>query len=159
MGILRTDTNLAPSLPCEGMPSCVRSYKQITRSTVQRTTQFIQDVCTIHLGAIVVQPEQSRIGHAGFFSQAINRPALLLKKVSELANDHAANLPDPADLCQLNHICEPYFTYYRYRSRVAPCLSGHRAPSAKCKTTAIGLRTGISRTFHGLLSIAVGGPT
>jgi hypothetical protein len=135
------------------------SSEDLTRPTLQRTAQFIQDVCPIHSGAIVVQPEQGRIGHAGFFSQAINRPALLLKKVSELADDHADNLPNPADLCQLNHICEPYFTYYGYRSRVAPCLSGHRAPSAQWKTTAIGLRTSISRTFHGLLSVAAGGRT
>ncbi len=140
--------------PMIGTSDSTGSCEDLTRSTVQRTAQFIQDVRTIHSGAIVVQPEQSRVGHAGFLSQSINRPTPLIKDFSELTDNHAVNLADPVNLCQTDHIYELCFTDYKCRSRVAPRIRG--APSMQWKSTAISLRTGVSRTFRGLRPSADG---
>ena len=133
--------------------------EDLTRLTAERTAQFVQDVRTIHSGAIVVQPEQSRVGHTRLFLQAINRPTLLVKDFSELANDHVDNLTGPTAVCKLNHIYEVCFTYYKCRSKVAPRPRGPRALSVQWKLTATSVRTDISKTFPGLLSTANGGRT
>ena len=135
------------------------SAEDLTRLTAERTAQFVQDVRTIHSGAIVVQPEQSRVGHTRLFLQAINRPTLLVKDFSELANDHVDNLTGPTAVCKLNHIYEVCFTYYKCRSKVAPRPRGPRALSVQWKLTATSVRTDISKTFPGLLSTANGGRT
>jgi hypothetical protein len=132
--------------------------KDLTRLTAQRTAQFIQDVRTIHSGAIVVQPEQSRVGHTRLFLQAINRPILLVEDFSKLAHDHGRNLSGSNSICQLKHIYEVYFTYYECRSKVAPRPRGPHALSVQWKTSA-NLRAGDLRTFPGLPSSADGGRT
>jgi hypothetical protein len=130
--------------------------ENITRLTIQGTTQLFQYVCTIHSGTLVIEPEQSRVGDAGLFSQTINRPALLVKDFDKLAYDHGRNLSGPLALCQLSHIYEVYFTYERNRSRVAPRSRG-RGLGVQWKTAATNLCMGISKTFPGHLSTALGG--
>jgi hypothetical protein len=145
--------------PTMGVWDSAGRSQDVTRLTVKRTAQFVQDVRTIHSRAIVVQPEQSWVGHARFFSQAINRPTLLVKDFSKLADDHARNLSDSVSICQVKHIYELCFTYYGCRSRVAPRPRGPSALSAQWKTKATSVRTDISKTFPGLLSTANGGRT
>jgi hypothetical protein len=143
--------------PTTGLSSSTGPSENVARLTTQGTAQFVQDVRTIHSGAIVVQPEQSRVRHTGLFSQSIDRPTPFVKDFSELADNHVGNLAGSTSICQPNHIYEVYFTYHRYRSRVAPCLRGSRTLDVQWKTTATSLRAGISRTFPGLLSSANGG--
>jgi hypothetical protein len=135
------------------LDSC-RPGEELARPAAQSAAQFIQNVSSIHPGAIVIQPEQSRIGHTRLFSQAINRPTLLVKDFSELANDHVDNLAGPAAMCKLNHIYEACFTYYKHRSKVAARPRGPRALSVQWKPTATSVRTDISKTFLGLLFTA-----
>ena len=92
--------------------------------TVEGTAQFIQDVCPIHSGAIVVQPEESRVGHAGFFSQAINRPTLLVKDSGKLADDHTGTVAGLPRICQLSIIYDLCFTYTNGPSKLAAPLKG-----------------------------------
>jgi hypothetical protein len=132
--------------------------QDVTWLTVQRMTQFIQDICTIHSGAPVIESEQGRVGHTGFLSQSIDRPTPFIEDFSEFTDNHAVNLAGPANLCQINHIYELCFTYYKRRSKVGlHLIRGLRALGMQWKTTSISLRTGISKTFPGLLSTALGG--
>jgi hypothetical protein len=145
--------------PTKGVWDSAGPFEEVTQLAPQSPTQLVQNVGSIHSGAIVVQPEQSRIGHAGFLSQPINRPTLLVKDFSELANDHAGRVAGPIAVCKLNHIYEVCFTYYKCRSKVAPRPRGPRALSVQWKLTATSVRTDISKTFPGLLSTANGGRT
>lgn len=133
--------------------------QDVTWLTIQGTAQLFQDICTIHSGALVTEPKQSRVGHAGLLSQAINRPTFLEKNLSELADDHGRNLAGPVLLCQPSNIYELCFTYNECRSRVAPRSRRLCAVSVLCETTATNPRNGTSRTLLGRLSSADWGRT
>lgn len=79
-------------------------FENVARAAVQSAAQLIQNVGSIHAGSIVVEPEQSRVGHTTLLSQAIDRPTLPVKDFSELANDHVDNLAGPMAACKINHI-------------------------------------------------------
>ena len=145
--------------PTTGLSSSTGPSENVARLTTQGTAQFVQDVRTIHSGAIVVQPEQSRVRHTGLFSQPINRPTSPIKNFSELTDNHWRNLAGSICVCQPRFIYEVYFTYYEDRSRVAPCPKESCALNFQRKTTATSFRTDISRIFPGFLSFADGGRT
>jgi len=133
--------------------------EDVTRLTLQGAAQFVQDICAIHSRAVVIEPKQSRIGHTGLLSQAIDRPTLFVKDSSKLANDHAGNLAGPTALCQLSHIYEVCFTYNVCRSKVAPRQTGLCALGLKWETATTNLRASIAKTSPGLLSCDTGGRT
>jgi hypothetical protein len=111
-----------------GPTRCVWSFtgpsEDVTRLAAQSAAQFIQNVGSIHPGAIVIETEQSRIGHAGFFSQPINRPTLLAKNCSKLADDHTGTVSGPPCICQLSIIYDLCFTYNNGPSKLDAALKG-----------------------------------
>jgi len=109
--------------------------EDLARLAVQSAAQFIQDICPIHSGAIVVQPEQSRVGHTGLLSQAINRPILLVEDFSKPASDHANRVAGLNATYQLRYIYQVCFTYYECRSKLARGRKSLYALSLHWKTT------------------------
>jgi hypothetical protein len=114
-----------------GLDLGIFPLKQITRLASKRAAQFLQNISTVHPGAIVVQPEQCRIANTRFLPQAVKGPSLLFEDFSEPANNHGSNLAGPEPLCQATYTCIVSFTQQDYGSKLAAALKGNSEAAVK----------------------------
>src|SRR5215467_6669895 len=90
-----------------------RILKQVARLTIQRTTQFAQNVGSKHRRPIMVQAEQSGIRDSGLLSQAVQRPTFTPNNLCQPANDHVSSLTARPLICQVCFTCMEYHSSLR----------------------------------------------
>jgi hypothetical protein len=122
-----------PQWPGSLWPTFFESFtlKKITWLALQSAAQFVQDVCTVHSRAIVVEPQQCGIANTRFLSQAVQGPSLVFENFSEPTNNHGGNLAGPERICQSTYTCIVSFTQQDYGSKLVATLKGNSEAAVK----------------------------
>src|SRR5207249_4277557 len=95
-GVTRGKPSLLGFAKCQSSPTLIifldaRKFEHITRLALERLANSFQGVESNSLGFVLLQTPQSRVAHASFFGQPIERSALLSKQFIDLNSDHSTS--------------------------------------------------------------------